>query len=253
MKDELKAAFDPIHAPEELKQSTRQALQYSLQQKHTHSFPGRISLSLAAAACLFFVLFSGYRLYFTPTSVISIDINPSLELSVNRFNRVIDAEGYNEDGIQLVQSLNLIHQTYEQAMDSVLSSPTVVDCLARDELLSIAVVETDAGQGQEILNYVSKCTKQTPGTICYGVRQEEVAQAHDLGLSYGKYQVYLDVKAQFPDITPEQIASMTMREIRELLIQSGSASDEFSSGGCSTSGQGNGKKHGKKGANFTDS
>lgn len=253
MKDEFKIAFDSIHAPEELKQSTRQALQQDFQQKRTHSFPRRVSLSLAAAACLLFALFSGYQLYFTPTSVISIDINPSLELSVNRFNRVIDAQGYNEDGIQLIQSLNLIHQTYETAVDNVLSSPTIADCLSRDELLSIAVVETDANQGQEILDYVSACTAQTPGATCYGIRQEEVAQAHDLGLSYGKYLAYLDVKNKLPNITPEQIASMSMREIRALLAQDETVSSDSSSGAKSALGRGNGNGYGKNSGNHMDS
>lgn len=249
MKDEFKAAFDSIHAPEGLKQSTRQALQHRFQHQRTHSFSRRVSISLAAAACLLFALLGGYQLYFTPTSVISIDINPSLELSVNRFNRVIDAEGYNEDGIQLVQSLNLIHQTYEQAVDKVLNSPTVIDCMAHDELLSIAVVETDANQGQEILDYVSSCTAQTPGATCYGIRQEEVAQAHDLGLSYGKYRAYLDVKNKLPDITPEQIASMTMREIRALLAQDETVGSDSSSGGKSALGRGNGNGYGKRAGN----
>lgn len=253
MKDELKAAFDAVHAPEELKQSTRQALPHRLQPKRTLPFPGRLSLSLAAAACLLFLVFGGCRLYFTPTSVISIDINPSLELSVNRFNRVIDAEGYNEDGIRLVESLNLVHQTYQQAVDRVLSSPAVADCLAQDELLTIAVVETDAQQGQEILDYVSACTAQTPGAACYGVRQTEVAQAHDLGLSYGKYRVYLDVKALLPDITPEQVASMTMRELRELLMQNDTESSDSSHGGGPAYGHGNGKHYGKHTGNFTTS
>lgn len=201
-------------------------------------FPRRLSALLAAAACLLLLAFGGHRLYFTPTSVISIDINPSLELSVNRFDRVIDAEGYNGDGVQLVQSTRLLYQTYKQAVENVLNSPAVTECLAREELLSIAVVETDDAQGQEILDYVSACTAQTPGATCYSVRQEEVAEAHTLGLSYGKYRAYLDVKAQLPDITPEQIASMTMRQIRELLAQNGEISAGTESGGSFSPGNG---------------
>ena len=32
-------------------------------------------------------------------AVISVDVNPSIELSINRFDRVIDVEGYNADGV----------------------------------------------------------------------------------------------------------------------------------------------------------
>ena len=30
----------------------------------------------------------------TPTAYISIDINPSLELGINRFDRIVSVEGY---------------------------------------------------------------------------------------------------------------------------------------------------------------
>lgn len=262
MKDEFKAAFDPVRAPEELKQATRQALRQRLPQKSRPALPGRAAFLLAAAACLVFLCAGGYSLYFTPTSVISIDINPSLELSVNRFDRVISAEGYNEDGVQLVESLELVHRPYEQAVNSVLNSPAIADCLAREELLTIAVVERDAAQGQEILDYVSACTARMPGASCCGIQQEEVAQAHELGLSYGKYQVYLEAKKQLPDITPEQVAAMTMRQLRELLTQEQNAGSEPAPGGNAGSGGseaepgngyawsgGSGKQYGKNGSN----
>ena len=51
-------------------------------------------------------LWGGTWLYFTPTMEISVDINPSIELGVNRFDRVISVDGYNEDGQALAQLLD---------------------------------------------------------------------------------------------------------------------------------------------------
>ena len=52
--------------------------------------------ALPIIACFIFLLFSfsGYGLYFTKTSIISIDINPSIELNINRFDRVISINKY---------------------------------------------------------------------------------------------------------------------------------------------------------------
>lgn len=243
MRDEFKAAFGAVHAPEELKAHTRRALQPLVRRRRARLR----AAGLAVAACVL-LLFGGCGLYFTPTSVISIDINPSLELSVNRFDRVIGAEGYNEDGKQLVQSLALTHRTYAQAVDRVLASKAVSDCLARDELLSIAVVESDARQGQEILDYLTACTARTPNAECYGVARQEVEQAHTVGLSYGKYRAYLELQALLPDITPDQVASMTMRQIRTLIAQqSGSTASAPGSGNVSPgpqSGNGDNRQNG---------
>lgn len=52
---------------------------------------------------------------------------------------------------------------------------------------------------------------------CYFVTPEEVASAHETGLSCGKYRAFLELQLLDPDITPEAVQNMTMREIRELI------------------------------------
>ena len=46
-------------------------------------------------------------------------------------------------------------------------------------------------------------------------------QAHELGMSCGKYRAFLQLQELDPTITPEQVQNMTMREIRDLLNQLG--------------------------------
>src|SRR5699024_12320720 len=57
---------------------------------------------IPAIACLFLLFFGGRWLFFTPTATISMDINPSIELNVNRFNQVIGVQSYNDDGEKLL-------------------------------------------------------------------------------------------------------------------------------------------------------
>lgn len=61
----------------------------------------------------------GSWLYFTPTAAISIDINPSIELEVNRFGRVLSVTGYNDDGRVLADSLPIKHLGYADAAEQV--------------------------------------------------------------------------------------------------------------------------------------
>lgn len=218
MENKIRDAFGDIHAGDQLKLATRQYVREAVkkrQQRQRHRLP----LYAAAACCLLLVLLGGYRLYFTPTSVISIDINPSIELEVNRFDRIIAVNGRNDDGTELADSLELLHLDYSSAVDQVVGSETVSQCLARDEWLTITVVEIDPAQGEEILSYVTACTAGTKNTFCCGVAQEAVSEAHDLGLSYGKYRLYLELRAYTDTLTPEQAGAMTMRELRELLTR----------------------------------
>lgn len=245
MKDEMRQVFDAVRADEALKARTRQRVLEAA--RPCRRVPRRVPVLAAAACCLALAAVGGHRLYFTPTSVISIDINPSIELDINRFDRVIQVSGYNDDGTAFANSLDVLYLDYSDAVDQIVSSETVADCLARDELLSIAVVQSDPQQGQEIYDYVSACTAGNQNAVCCEVRQEEVSHAHDLGLSYGKYQAYLELLACTDDYTPEEVAGMTMRQIHQLIedcagLDAGSAqTPETSQSGHHGEGDGHGQ------------
>ena len=241
MEHKIKEAFDGVHASRQLQQDTARRVMGRMKRKKPSPV---LRTAWAAAACCALLLVVGLGLYRTPTSVISVDINPSLELEINRFGKVISVTGYNEDGTALAQELDMVvHMDYQQAMDTVLSSDAVTDCLARDELLSIAVVDlSDDAQSQEILDYVSACTAGDSNTRCYGLGREEVAQAHELRLSYGKYRAYLDLQEAGISVTAEEVSQMTMREIRQLLQED--AGQGSGQGSGSGSGQGTGQGSG---------
>lgn len=214
----MREAFDQVHASQELKARTRTQV---LQAMEAQRKPARAVWKpvCALTACLLVVVLGlgGYHLYFTPTSVISIDINPSLEVDVNRLGRVIALHGYNEDGEEFAASLDVLHQNYQQAVDEILNSDTIVDCLNEGGFLSVSVVELSGNQGEEITQYVSGCTSGHHNVSCSTISSEEAHEAHHVGLSYGKYQIYTQIAAYDPYFTPEEANEMTMRELRDLL------------------------------------
>lgn len=59
------------------------------------------------------------------------------------------------------------------------------------------------------------CVEQHRNSYCYYAHSEEVKEAHSFGLSYGKYRAYLELKEIAPEILPEDVQEMTMKEIRE--------------------------------------
>ncbi len=237
----IKKAFDNIKAEEELKESTKEFLNRKLYSHKRHMF---LKPAYAVFACVFiFILSLGGKIYFTPTSVISIDINPSIELSINRFNHVIDVEGYNEDGIEFASSLDVKFQKYENAIDDILNSETVTSCLSNDGILSIAVVEMDKNQSSDIYSYISSCTAGNKNMHCYEINQKEAENAHSLGLSYGKYMAYEDILKYTDEFTPEEINSMTMREIRDLIYTLSDGEDSHYTNENHHYQNGQGKKH----------
>ncbi len=258
MRDELRKAFDSVHASRELKERTLERIRAYQEERKPRPVPGRRRGLAAAAACLVLALagWGGYWLYFTPTVAISIDVNPSLELGVNRFDRVVSVEGYNEDGQALAAQLSVTHLPYEQAVEQILDTQEIAALLAQKEIMTITVTGSDEGQCGRILSCVEAETAQSPNIHCQSARREEVEAAHDLGLSYGKYRAYLEVLALDPTVTPEEIQGMTMREIREMIQALSSGQQPSQSGGQgqnqghgSGNSQGNGNGHGNGNGN----
>lgn len=219
MHDALKEAFDQVRAEEALKERTR-AFLWQKTRGYTRSAPPPGRRWIPAAVCLVLLtvtLWGGIWLYFTPTMEISVDINPSIELGVNRFDRVISVDGYNEDGQALAQLLDVKYQDFEDAIDRILENETVSTLLSGDGLLSITVVGEDDAQAARVLTRIESCTAGRENVCCYAAHAEDVETAHALGLSCGKYRMYQELLALDPDIRVDEVRGMTMRELQTLI------------------------------------
>lgn len=69
----------------------------------------------------------------------------------------------------------------------------------------------------ELLENVSSHMEGHQNIHCYMGNSEEVQSAHAHGLSFGKYRAFLELQKLDPTITAEDIQSLSMCRIRELL------------------------------------
>lgn len=219
MRDKLRDTFNQIQADEALKEKTKNFVFQRIKANPPKATFAQRRL-IPAVACFLVLLFScwgGYYLYFTPTSVISIDVNPSVELGINRFDKVVTVEGYNVDGEILANELQVKYLDYSEALQQILSSDTVSACLAQNESVSIVVVGEEEERVGLMLSHVTACAEGHENVYCDSADWATVSEAHEAGLSYGKYKAFLEVLAVCPNITTEEIAAMTMKEIHTLI------------------------------------
>lgn len=257
MHDRITQAFEQIHAEEALKERTRAYLRAKRKSSTGAKNLGYLRL-VPVAACLLLVVLAARWFYFTPTVEISIDINPSIELGVNRFDRVISATGYNADGQELLKTLDLENLDYNEAVEEIIHSDTITALLSGDAVLTIGVIGPDGEQTTRVLSDMEACTSHSEKMHCYHAEEGMAEDAHDAGLSCGKYRAYLQLKALDPSVTPEDVAQMTMQEIWEKVAALSGSTDEtavlqdYLSGGQHGDGQGhheaeyggNGNHHG---------
>lgn len=243
MDNRIKDAFEQVHADELLIENTKKAVSNRLKKSNGRQIMYRRLAAAAAGVCVLLLGGAGTWVYLTPAASISIDVNPSIELGVNRFDRVVSVKGYNDDGVELALSQNVRFMDYNRAVEQILKDEVIAGLLSQDEIMTIAVVGANSGQCDKILSQLESCTESHQNVYCYSADSEEVEEAHHLGLSYGKYRAFLEVQKLYPDITPEQIRGMTMREIHEMTGKLPcDENDEDAERGMG--GSGNGHRHG---------
>ena len=244
MDNKVKAAFEQIHADDSLKDNTRTAIYH-----HMESFGKTRQRSVrrfaTAAACILTLVLAagGYFSYTIPAAAIGIDVNPSVELQVNIYGKVIDVKGYNADGVALADELSVNHSNYADAVNSILDNEPIKSCIASDELLEITVTSGWEKNAEKMRECISDETGIDIENIYCMVDQAEVEEAHLAGISFGKYRAYLELHEMNPEITVDDIRDLTMREIRDMIEEQSGANSSSADYG---KGQGNGKGSGRE-------
>ena len=234
MNERIKKSFDGIRAEDSLKISTTEYINGKRRERKSSLklIPVAVAFILVFASCFF-----GYKIYSTPVTVLSVDINPSLELGINRFDKVVNVKGYNEDGSEFTSDLDIIHQDYKEAIEKISSS------FAENEVISITVAGKDENKKKNVYSSIETICKDKENTFCESATEEEVKKAHEKGLSFGKYKAYLSLIENGYQITEEEIKDMPMKDIREKLNKNdkGHGKDETDVSGENGNGHGKGE------------
>lgn len=157
MRDRLCAALSKVHAGEELRERTL-AVVYPRARRR------RRAPLVIAAVCLVTVLGVFGGVFFTPASAIGIDVNPALELKINRFDLVVGIEGLNEDGRQIAQDSGLMFTEYSQAVDALVAR--LREYLDEGREMSIVVKCDDQSRSEEMLARVESCVGGEKNITC---------------------------------------------------------------------------------------
>ncbi len=214
MKDALQRAFGQVRADEALKASAARYLAEEREGYRPRRSRLRPALAAACAALLLCVGLGGYQLLFVPVSYVSIDVNPSVELSLNRLDRVVSATAYNEEGEALLAGLALSGRTYTQAIDALLESEAAEGYLEGPSGLTFTVASGSEEKDAALLRGI----EDWDGYGAYGAQSwstdmDCLAQAHSHGLSFGKYAAFLTLSEYDDTLTAEDCHGMSMSEI----------------------------------------
>lgn len=203
----IKNAFNSVHAEESLKNETINFI--NSKRKSQKSIAFKLVPVMSALIIVFGMLVFGYNLYSTPVTAISIDTNHSIELGINRFDKVVTISSFNEDGTTLENEIDVKHCSYSEAIKRI------SEAFESDEGISITVAGKEGKQKIKIISDIEKFTEENKSVNFDKATKKEVKEAHEKGLSFGKYKAYLRLLEDGCEITEEEIKDMSMKDINE--------------------------------------
>ena len=215
-RNEIQKSMENIRATEEMKQNTLRYLEEQQTKQNTSIYlrkPYTILRCAMTVICVFLLAGTGvYYIYSRPVSYISIDVNPSIELAINRFDRVVSAKGYNTDGQDILQHVPLENISYLQAIDRLLQDSYYSRFLNQDSPLVVTVISEHSDEMLEQIQ--ASDSLQVLGALTYSSDTACMNEAHQHEMSFGKYRAFLELSQYDANITVEDCHGMSMGEIQ---------------------------------------
>lgn len=123
--------------------------------------------SIAALILVLLIPFVYFKQVYATVAYINVDINPSIEIGINRYNKVSETRALNDDGRRLLDGMNLNGLDIENALDSVIDKAKESGYIGDDkenniEVALVALDDKEVGITEEtIARYVKDAVQGT--------------------------------------------------------------------------------------------
>ena len=172
-----------------------------------------MALAACFALCLCGTLAGrfAYQTHNTEVSYICLDVNPSFELCLNHEKQVINAIAYNEDGEQVLETIDYKNKHYEDVINDILHHEMFRKYLSED--LTITIVSDDDAEIHARIAYHMESAQCDGKVLCSDAQTREKAYSNHC--SVGKYIAYEELAQYDQNVTLEACKEMNMHELYE--------------------------------------
>ena len=201
-------------------------------------------LPIAVAAALLLVCLGGYIGFsygrgaeLGAASVITLDVNPSLNIVMDKNDKVLEVQPLNEDAKTVIGDMDFTGSSLDVTVNALIGSMLVNGYLddIRNSIL-VSVENGDAAKAASLQAEVSDLISSAVGdggfeaavlTQTVTATSESTSIAEQYGISEGKAELILKVVAADPTLTVESLAPLSVNDIT-LIANSRGISDNLS-------------------------
>lgn len=232
----FKSAMNHIKAKESTKRKTEEYVMEKLANAPSGANPvgfrKPLMKKVIAAACAVVLVcgtsIGAYAYYKTPTSYLSLDINPSVELGVNPFGKIVSAMAYNKDGKTILDGQSIMGSNVSNAVSTLVKSAAQKGFIAKDGSTVISVTsETDSGATAAELQDAAaqgadsavKAEGDTATILKDNIALARRDEARKLGITPGKLNLIQKLQALDPSITVDEYKDAKVTAIMNKYVE----------------------------------
>lgn len=193
-------------------------------------------ISLASFAAVFMIVFIGFYQVRIPDSQIYLDINPSIQITTNKRDKVIDLTALNEDSISIIDDIDYKNKKLEDiteaiikslAIESIVNSSYIGD---EQSVLLVSVYNKNSNKGDEQAEKLDKLVREKidsynlhPVILTQSIGKSNTLDefAKEYGISVGKMTFIRNLIILDPDLKTEDLVNLSLYELLEISINTG--------------------------------
>ncbi len=190
-------------------------------------------IGIVAAACLLIVCGTLGGFYYSGNmmvdSIVDIDVNPSIEISTNKKDKVLCVSAVNEDADKIIDGMNLKNVDLKVAVNAIIGSMVQNGYLIDDQNgILVSVQNDDTQKASKIRNLVISDIQNslvnnnvTASVINQTLTDIEKAKAFaaENNISIGKAVFVCNLAAKEPSLDASALAKMSLKEIAALVVE----------------------------------
>lgn len=169
-------------------------------------------------------LFGAWFMLLRVDSTIDLDVNPSIEIQINRLERVISLQPMNTDAIPIVSGIGYRNLRLDQVVNALMGSMYSHGYLESPESAILITVDNKNSQRAAELELsltieIDQITQLGSDKIFSQIIDSNPAlaqMAEQIGVSRGKMQLILEAQLLHPQISIQEFSQMPIAELYRL-------------------------------------
>ena len=182
----------------------------------------RHTATVAAGVVLMLVLsiYTAYYYLGDQVTYVSVDVNPSIELALNRFDWVVSSTSYNVEGASTLEKLKLRWLPVEDALRAVISSPEMAQHLEDGTVMVAMSSSEEKSNTNSKLAGAMRALKDDLGQANFIYSNADWSMREDAeksGVSVGKMALAQQIQTHDPEAETDELLQHSTGELIEML------------------------------------